>query len=249
MSGEQNEREIFGRTLTEPDAAAPDQVAPNHRARFDVHRNNVSHARIDTLRSIYPVVQKLVGEQFFTAMAREFIERNPPTSPLLFRYGGNFPDFVSGFPPAETVPYLADVARIEWSRLQAYHARDAEPVSIEALTDVATDDLPALQLRLHPSLGVVRSNWPVFSIWMNSLDPDEERPVDMDEGQSVLILRAGLQVQTELLPDGAELFINELGKGTPMGQAAEIAHAHAPGFDLGAQLGMLFQNGGVVGLG
>lgn len=249
MSRSRQDREAFGRSLVEPDASAPEQILPNHQARFDVHRNNVSHARIETLRSIFPVVQQLVGQEFFTALARAFIEHAPPTSPLLFRYGGDFADFVSGFPPASSVPYLCDIARIEWLRLQAYHAEDADPLGLVALAEVPPDELPALQLGLHPSLGIVRSRWPVFSIWANSLDPNEEYLVDMDDAQSVLVLRVDLQVQTMPMSDAAARFLNELVHGARLGAAAETTHASVPGFDLGEQLAALFQNNAVVSLG
>ena len=81
--------------------------------RFAVYRNNVIVSLIDALADTFAVTQELVGEAFFRAMAREFAYANPPTSPLLAFYGDTLPDYIEHFPPAASVPYLADVARLD----------------------------------------------------------------------------------------------------------------------------------------
>ena len=229
-------------------ANVPETIAPGDRERFGVHCNNVAHSRITTLRSIFPAAERLVGELFFIGLARAYIEHDPPTSPLLFRYGRGFPEFIAGFTPAASVPYLADVARIEWLRLQAYHAQDATPLAIAVLGQVPEERLPGLVLGLHPSLGLVQSRWPAYSIWAECTEAEAAPPVDMAEAQSIAVLRPELSVETHLLPTGGGVFLAQLAGGTLLGPAAQAAADAVPGFDLSQHLGGVFEIGAVVAL-
>jgi hypothetical protein len=83
--------------------------------RFGVYRNNVYASLIDVLAGRFAAVMRLVGEEFFRAMARAYVEGEPPRSVVLIRYGASFPTFVAGFPPAASVPYLGDIASLEWA--------------------------------------------------------------------------------------------------------------------------------------
>lgn len=138
-------------------APAPEEAA----RRFAVYRNNVVHGLTQALVRRFPVVERLVGPAFFAAMARVFVAAHPPRTPVLLRYGDAFPGFLAGFPPVAHLPYLADVARLELARGAAYHAADAAPLDPEALRTAG----PRTRLRLHPSLRLLRSDWPVVAIW------------------------------------------------------------------------------------
>ena len=161
------QREFAGAVL-EPEAAVPAPVlrkaggVPSRR--FGVYRNNVYASLIDVLAGRFPVVARLVGEEFFRAMARIYIEREPPRSAVLIRYGASFPNFVASFPPAASLPYLADMARLEWGWHAAYHAEDAAPLPLADLAR-AVERAEDAVLTLHPSLGVVRSLYPIVSIF------------------------------------------------------------------------------------
>src|SRR6202000_2908803 len=93
--------------------------------RYNVYRNNVTVSLIDALAAIYPAVQRITGSEFFRAMARFHVRAPPPTSPLLFEYGREFPAFIESYEYAQDLPWLADTARIERAWLDAYHAADA----------------------------------------------------------------------------------------------------------------------------
>ncbi len=134
-----------------------------HR-RFNVYRNNVYSSLIDVMQARFPVASLLVGDEFFRAMARVYIEQEPPRSAVLIRYGESFPSFVASFPPAQSVPYLADMAALEWAWHAAYHAADAAPLPLEELACVA-DHAGDAVLKLHPSLGLVRSAFPIVTIY------------------------------------------------------------------------------------
>lgn len=142
--------------------------------RFAVYRNNVIVALIDALADTYPAVQQLVGEEFFRAMAREFALDHPPTSPVMAHYGEGFAEFVADFPPAAALPYLADMARLEYLYVQVYHA---------------ADDAPAMR--------VLHSRYAVASLWAAHQADDIDAAlarVDPGVGESALVLRVNLDV-------------------------------------------------------
>jgi hypothetical protein len=114
-------------------ATAPDDLAQ----RFAVYRNNVTVGLVDALAARFPVIQRLVGVEFFRAVAREFARSHPPRSPLLFLWGEAFPDFLAALPSLADYPYMADVARIEVARGVAYHAADAMPLPVSDLLAAA----------------------------------------------------------------------------------------------------------------
>ncbi|MEM8643687.1 MAG: DNA-binding domain-containing protein [Pseudomonadota bacterium] len=241
----------FAHAILDAEAAVP--VTLLHRdgrapaRRFAVYRNNVYAGLINTLEGRFPATAKLVGEDFFRAMCREYVEGTPPVSAVLLNYGADFPDFIGGFPPASAVPYLADVARIEWAWHAAYHAADAEPLSQEALT-VLGARAEATAFKLHPSASVVRSRYPVITIWELTVRDGEDEPVRLPAGgEDALVLRPALQVEVRRLPPGGASFIEALMAGDTLQDAAVEAASHEPAFDLAANLAGLMRSGALVG--
>ena len=215
--------------------------------RFNVYRNNVAVSLVDNLAASYPVTKQLVGEEFFTGMARVFVDGNAPTSPVMLSYGEHFPEFISRFDPAQGLPFLADVAGIERDWNSAYNAADADPIGIEGLQSIAPDALEAAIIRLHPSLRIVRSDWPALTIWhlhQTSDDPAAAMQQLDPEPQSGLIVRPGLDVDVRLIPDLAAVFYTALADGQSLGVAAELL-ADAQSNDMGAMLQLLFSCGAV----
>ena len=137
----------FTQALLDPSTHVPGAIrgAMHHESehRFAVHRNNVTVSLVAALAARFPVVERLVGEEFFRAMARAYVKREPPRSPVLLHYGATFPGFIEEFEPARTLAYLGDVARLELARGRAYHAADATPVGTEAFAACRASSLGA----------------------------------------------------------------------------------------------------------
>ena len=136
----------FAAALLDAERPAPEGLVgpdgePSAR-RFAVYRNNVVVGLVDALADAFPAVRRIVGDEFFRAMAGAHALREPPTSPILLDYGAKFPDFIAGFPPVTGLPYLADVARIERAWREAYYAQEAEPIGPEAFSALDMADLP-----------------------------------------------------------------------------------------------------------
>lgn len=211
--------------------------------RFAVYRNNVMVSLIDALADTFPVVQALVGEEFFRAMARVFAQVSPPRSRLMVYYGDTFADFVASFPPAASVPYLADVARLEMARVRAYHAGDAVPAKPEALQMALADpeQLLSLRLHVHPSVQVIESPFAVVSLWAAHQGALCLTSVDPDAAQAALVFRHGLDVDTLELSAGNAQFVNSLQTGQSLLEAAEAAASSDTEFDLSQALALLLR--------
>lgn len=208
--------------------------------RFGVYRNNVTVGLTEALRQSFPAIVKLVGEEFFAAMAREHLRAHPPTSPMMMFYGAAMPEFLARFAPVQHLTYLPDVARLELAIRHSYHAADAAPVSAERLQSLAPERLMAARLQLAPALQLIRSDWPVYSIWAANMRgtaaPNTARP------EEVLVTRPGFDPEPHLLPTGAAGFITALQAGRSFGTAFDAAGP----FDLTATLGLLLSGGAIT---
>jgi hypothetical protein len=224
-------------------------VSPSPSGRFGVHRNTVVLGLIDTLQARYPAVMRLVGDEFFRAAARLYVAEDVPRSAALFEYGGGFPDFLARFEPARGLPYLADVARLEWLRHRAYHAADAEPMPAAALAQVPAERIGDVMLQLHPSAATLASDYPVLSIWETNVTDAEVRPIGPDlPGEAVLVVRPALEVLVMRLGPGGVAFIEGIASGGSFAAAAGRAEAASPDFDLAGGLGALLAVGAFTGI-
>lgn len=215
-------------------------------SRFSVYRNNVQGSLINALADSYPVVQQLVGEEFFRGMASIFIQQQPPRSPLMSRYGDGLADFIGAFEPAAGVPYLADVARLERLRTRAYHAADALAINAQQISAALADPhtLAELNIALHPSLHLLDSAYAVVSIWGAHQGEATLAGIDVHQGQHALVLRNALEVEVFALDHGASVFIRHLLNHQPLLQAAQ----NSPPFDLPQILALLIGHNAITDL-
>jgi hypothetical protein len=195
------------------------------------------------LKSRFPAVEKLVGVEFFAAMALAFVKAQPPRSPLLATYGDEFPSFIAAFEPARELPYLADVARLEAARTRAYHAADAAPIGADRFAKLDSCAHGDIRIKTHPSAEIVRSPHPIVTIWAMNSGEQELAPIDNWRGEDALVCRPHLEVQVFALPPGGAAFLLALAAGRSLGRAAEAALADAPDFDLTENLAGLISSG------
>ena len=234
--------------LSVPDGVRRD-VRPAYERRFGVYRNNVKASLAAALAARFPVVARLVGEEFFTATALVFIERHPPRSPVLAEYGVTFADFLEGFDPAVDLPYLPDIARLEWARHGAFHSADADPADIGRLAALPPEQIGAAILGIHPAVTVIASPWPIVSIWTtNTYDATPEAPAAGWTGETALVTRPHLDVLVQRLPPGAELLVAELARGIALGAAVDAVSRTHDSFDLATALSTLFGAGAIATL-
>lgn len=235
MSGQS----AFTAALTDPLRPVPSGlVSPRgtpDAKRFAVYRNNIHVSLVGALAARFPVSQMLVGEEFFTAMARLYVVEHKPRSPVLLHYGDSFPGFIAAFPPARIIPFLSDLARLELAWTQSYNAADTAPLKPADLARLAPEALAELRLFWAPATRLVRSHWSVGSIWsahqtVPFVPPRTEAP------ETVLITRPLADVRLTIIPPAAAVLLDALHAGKRLAQAAEITLDHFPEFDPGSAL-------------
>ncbi|CAN7570515.1 putative DNA-binding domain-containing protein [Phyllobacterium sp. LjRoot231] len=244
LSGVPSYAAAFALALLDPDHATPFQVSgPNGKLadkRYNVYRNNVTVSLIEALAATFPATRRITGEDFFRAMARSHIRASPPTSPLLFEYGRDFPAFIERYEYARPMPWLADVARIERAWLDAYHAADVPPLSPQDLASIPPERLGGIVLAPHPATRIVFSPYPAVSIFVANRSSGPVGPIEATGPESALVTRPALDVTVRTLPPGGFAFLDWLIKGETFGTAVAAGMAASPEFDLSANIvGML----------
>lgn len=243
----------FAAAVIDPRLAPPVEViecrGPGRRRGFAVYRNNSLVTLTNALQERFPVTCRLVGDEFFRAMARSYASGHRPRSPLLISYGDDFPAFIHAFRPADEVPYLSDVARLEAGWSEAYHAPEASPLEPQVLADTPPEALTEMRLTLHPSTRTLRSQHPVADIWAAHQSSGPVTPPTCWDPQDVLIVRSAAEVQVSTLSAGLYAFISALSDRRCVQDAAELALLENSEFDVGQGILTLLDIGVVVALG
>jgi putative DNA-binding protein len=225
-----------------------DGLAPS--ARLLIYRHHVLETLTAALRSVYPVTCRLVHERFFAYAADRYIREHPPAGPCLFEYGASLPAFLAGFPPCRELAYLPDVARLEWALHAAAHAADAVPLAPTALRELGADRVMQAAFRLHPSLTLLESPWPVDRIW-RAIQPDADPAATIDlasGGVCLEVLRVGEEPVFRVLEPADYALRHALAAGGELEAAAPAALARNPAFDLARALRALFESDVLVGV-
>lgn len=242
-----SEQAYFSRALLDAELSVPEGLSTwngsDPALRFAVYRNNVVVSLTDALADTFPVTQALVGEEFFRAMARVFLQETPVKTRVLTWLGASFADFIETFPPATSLAYLSDVARLEMLQVRAYHAADAQPIALQTLAQAWADPdaLADLQLTLHPSAHLLQSPHAVWSLWAAHQDILSIDTVKPELAETVLVFRRELGVEILHVSMAEGHFLVLLMEGAGLAQAADAAVEHDQRFDLGAFLAHLIR--------
>jgi len=192
--------------------------------RLSIYRNTLLGVLTNALGLAYPAVRRLVGDAFFDVAAQAFIEQRPPASAYLNEYGQGFADFLAGFPPAASLPYLPDVARLERSVNRALHASDAVPLALADLSEVAAALQARIVLTPHPSLDLLRLDYPADAIWRAVLSGDEDALARVDPSREpvwLMVERSEQGVDVTRMTAAEWDFTEQLVGGTPLGEALD----------------------------
>ncbi|MEP7180553.1 MAG: DNA-binding domain-containing protein [Betaproteobacteria bacterium] len=217
-------------------------VAPADGAlRIGIYRTAMFANYRNALSASYPVVLRLTGTRFFHTAVDAFVRAHPSTSGDLNVYGDAFGDFLAGYAPAANLPWLRDIARLEWAQDEAHRARDAvhAPETVfAALAAAPADRLPLLRVTLEPSCRLIASSYPVLRVWqVNQSGFEGDARVSLDEGADTLLVRRDAHgVSIERIGAGDFAWLAALAGNATLGSAIDAAQTADAGFDLGTAL-------------
>ncbi|HEX2113456.1 MAG TPA: DNA-binding domain-containing protein [Alphaproteobacteria bacterium] len=212
-----------------------------------IYRNHVRISLTAALRTTFPVVCRLVDERFFAFAAHAYIQANPPAGPCLAEYGSSFPDFLTSFAPCRGLPYVADVARLEWALNLAQIAPHVPRLDHPALAALPSVAMPRVVFTFNPSVRLLASAYPVDRIWRANQEPVQAGVVELGGASRLQIHRAASGPTFKSLGPAEFLFSQALHLGLPLGEAAEGALAADPMFDLAFELRRMIQDDVISG--
>ncbi|WP_028206441.1 HvfC/BufC family peptide modification chaperone [Paraburkholderia nodosa] len=204
------------------------------QARLNIYRNTAEGVLVNALRLAFPAVQRLVGADFLEGAVRLFVRAAPPRSAWLDEYGAEFPAFLAQMPHLSSVPYVIDVARLEWQVNSVLHAPEVAPLDPARLAQLDEDALGSLRLSPHPATRLLRCDSPADTIWCAVLQQDDAalRAIELaDDPVHLLVQRVDEGVDTLRLSAGEWRISKALFAGEAFGAALACA-PEADGFGL-----------------
>lgn len=249
MNALSEDLQAFAHVIVSADELSPevDSAYPKYAAStaIEIYRNNYRGNLHDALAGAYPVIEQLVGKDFFRRLTREFIEQHVSQSGNLHRYGGQMSDFIAAFPPAQQLVYLADVAALEWACHCAYYAPDAAMLDISGLSQLAPEQYPNLILHTQPECHVVRSRYPITVIWQaHQPGAPGDFHIDLESGSCIaLVIRQDDAVQVSELTEADAEWLSSIRTGIALGDATANTLERYPDFDLQVCLAGLVSRG------
>ena len=206
--------------------------------RLAIYGRAVTANLVGALRGAHPVVVRLVGDAYFHEAASRFARADPPHSGDLNRFGDGFAAFLERYPPTASMPWLADVARLDWACHEATMAGDGEPLDFDALARVPPEAQGDLRFAFRPSVSVVRSSWPILAIWEANQSDRDGTPDRVEGEDTVLVWRETGGVRAVALAPREAAFVEALAAGRGLEEATG-----EPDWDLPAFLEQLASHG------
>jgi uncharacterized protein len=244
----------FGAALLSSQQA--DQAAPLFQQAHDtaldrlaIYRGNVVTAASKALQGAYPVIEQIVGAEFFAALARAYWQAHPSTSGDLHDYGGTFAAFVATFEHTQHLPYLPDVAQLEWAVQGAYGAADHVPLAVQALAEIAPEALDDLYFGLQAGAALLSSRYPIASIWQqHQADYTAELDINLDCAEAALVHRRGDRVQVTSLTSGQYELLRHLHQGMDLQNAVTATLERHPNCAVDQTLVLAFREELIISL-
>jgi hypothetical protein len=216
--------------------------------RLQVYRNNMLQSLGAALAAVYPVVQRLVGEDFFRQAARAYLRDHPSRSGNVQDFGDELPAFLRALPQCAALPYLGDVATLEWALHRAYHEVERQPLEAARLAAVPPALQAGLRLTLQPSAQFIAAPYPILAIWQAN-QHDAVPAVSLDAGgDRLLVVQRALEVEFRRRDAGEDRWLRALAAGQGLAEATGAALAADPGFDLPRVLARHVQQGLFTGM-
>ncbi len=222
--------------------------APSNLSNQDglaIYNGSIFAQLIQTLKSIYPVCHSLVGDKFFEGCANIYAQNNPSTSPDLGDYGESFPQFLAEFKHAQSLPYLPDVAKLEWHWHRVYIGLDSKMLDIQALGKVPQENWGEIIFSIPENSILIESIYPIHRIWeISQPDYEGDEGVNLDEGGiKIFLWRQDYDMRMDFPSDEEWYFLQALSKKVDFGEVCFELERDYPSINVGGLLPIFVQRG------
>jgi len=172
----------------------------------------------EALAEVYEAVRQVLGKQAFARLAAEYASAYPSHDYNLSLAGRHVPAFLRNSSLTQQLPFLPDLARLEWAICHAFHAFEKPSLDLVSVGSLSIDAWEQIRLVFQPSMGLVASSWPILDIWESRKQSRKAVNIDVvDRPQRVLIFRDGLQVRCEGLDELQYQVLDGLVAGQTLG--------------------------------
>lgn len=221
---------------------APALASLTGQAAFAVYRNTVLSGCVEALRANFPSIETLVGPGWMQEVASAYAQQSPPHDPRLIHYGEAFPDFLQALQASHDLPYLADVARLDWHWCEVFSAEQDPCLTLAELAGMTAADLARGHLAPRRS---VRWQWfaahPAYSLWRVSREGLPWSPEQPWVAEGALLSGDCDGVSHQPLEIGACAFLDACAAGHSLQEASQLAQQCQPDLDFSGLLGRLLQ--------
>ena len=218
-------------------------------AQMAVYRDSVFGGLTKAMAETYPVCRKLVGERFFDAMVYKYIQQSPSLSFDLNDYGEDFPQFIATFAPAASLPYLADVATLEWAWNTAFLGADSRQGNLAELAGLSEEEQLHIVFILPEDATLLRSEFPIHEIWQTNQDGFKgDAEVQLVSNSSHLIVwRQQFHMRIDLLDEQQWTFLYKVRQGKTFAVVCSELDRQFAALDIGNLLASLLENNWIQG--
>ena len=241
-------RHIFDRDVYEEFSfIKPYATSEELKERLDVHRQTILENLVNALKITYPCIWKLVGESCARGIALSYIHDlgNLPKDGRAHDFGNNFPEYLKEFPSIKHIPYLSDVAKLEWLKSLSYHARISHKISFENIQNLNEDQLYKTCFEFNDSFHLLCSCHPLLEI-QEIVDNNQENAklsINEESFHYYVIYQKDYIVSTAEIEESHFLFLTLLREGKYFGDAADKCLFLFPDFDLSICIGFMINSG------
>lgn len=229
----QNKQYDFIDLLSSEKSFSTDIVPLSH---LKIYQQNVLSSLSAALHDAYPLIKKIVGDDFFNGLAKHYVERYPSRQSYLQPYGEYFKEFLAEFGPSTALVYLPQMAEFEWACHQLFYAADAHPFDIHEWQALSPEQYEQTHLSLDPASSLHAFTYPILDI-VDLCNGKREEEVNLDPGNSyVLLHRPFLEIMVHSLTHAEWLFLSAINEGETLKSASDKALAKDATFQLAEKL-------------
>jgi hypothetical protein len=182
--------------------------------RWAIYASGYLARLVEALENDYPAVRRILGEGPFRSLVACYVRRCPPRSYDIGRAGDRLAELLDEDPLGAELPFLPDLARFEWSLAEAFVAADSVPLAWSDVAALGPEAAADTRFRLRPGTTLVRSSWPLLSLWAAKDLADEDVDVRLEPApHAVLVYRDGLEVRRRLVGEADAGFLEAAATG------------------------------------
>jgi len=233
-------QELFWKLITAPEGVARGAAELHRRAalesedlsflvsphaalssaeRLDLYADMYFYRLRDCLAEDFPALRARLGETRFHNLVTDYLLAHPSRHFSLRELGRALPGFLARHALEREFPALADLARLEWARVDVFDDADAAPLSREGLLGPGASDPEGFGFALIPAARLLRLDASVLPLWKR-LDAGGGAGEDADaaggprgEARAVRVWRKGFAVLHRSMQPDEERCLEALASG------------------------------------